>query len=115
MSMMGKLKFFLGLQIKQLEDGTFINQQKYIHEMIKKFGMENSKPMATPMATNVKLTLEGEGEPFDSTKYRGFIGSLLYLTAIQPDIMFSVCLRAQDFKKIQGHHMLRRLKGSLDT
>ncbi|XP_071694894.1 uncharacterized mitochondrial protein AtMg00810-like [Rutidosis leptorrhynchoides] len=89
---MGELKFFLGLQIKQVEDGTFINQQKYVHEILKKSGMENSKPMATPMATNVKLTLEGEGEPFDSTNYRGMIGSLLYLTASQPDIVFSVCL-----------------------
>ncbi|XP_071738771.1 uncharacterized mitochondrial protein AtMg00810-like [Rutidosis leptorrhynchoides] len=66
---MGELKFFFGLQIKQLEDGTFINQQKYIHNMFKKFGMENSKLMATHMATNVKLTLEGEGDSFDSTKY----------------------------------------------
>ncbi|XP_071712860.1 uncharacterized mitochondrial protein AtMg00810-like [Rutidosis leptorrhynchoides] len=51
--------------------------------------------MATPMATNVKLTLEGEGEPFDSTKYRRMIGSLLYLTVSRPDIMFSVCLCAR--------------------
>ncbi|XP_071740815.1 uncharacterized protein [Rutidosis leptorrhynchoides] len=99
MSMMGELKFFLRLQIKQLEDGTLIDQQKYIHDMLKKFGMENSKSMATLMATNVK---EGEGDSFDSTKYSGMIGSLLYLTASQPDIMYSVCLCAcvQDSNRI---------------
>ena len=85
--MMGELNFFLGLQIKQFEDGTFINQCKYIREMLKKFGMENAKPIDTPMATNTKLTLEGEGEAIDNTKYRGMIGSLLYLTASRPDIM----------------------------
>ena len=87
MSMMGELSFFLGLQIKQFEDGTFINQSKYINEMLKKFGMENAKTLDTPMAKNIKLTVEGEGEPIDSTKYRGMIGSLLYLTASRPDIM----------------------------
>ncbi|XP_071685925.1 uncharacterized mitochondrial protein AtMg00810-like [Rutidosis leptorrhynchoides] len=92
---MGELKFFLELQIKQLKDGTFINQQKYIHDMLKKFGMENAKPMATPMAINVKLTLEREGDSFDSTKYRGMIRSLLYLTASRPDIMYNVCLCAR--------------------
>ncbi|XP_071741907.1 uncharacterized mitochondrial protein AtMg00810-like [Rutidosis leptorrhynchoides] len=117
--MMGELKFFPGLQVKQLEDGTFINQQKYIHEMIKKFRMENSKPMATPMATNVKLTLEGEGEPFDSTKYRGMIGSLLYLTVSQLDIMFSVCLCARFQENPKTSHVeavkriFRYLKGTM--
>ncbi|XP_071728614.1 uncharacterized mitochondrial protein AtMg00810-like [Rutidosis leptorrhynchoides] len=116
---MGEPKFFLGLQIKQLEDGTFINQQKYVHEMIKNFGMENSKPMSTPMATNVKLTLEREGEPFNSTKYRGMIGSLLYLTASQPDIMFSVCLCARFQENPKTSHVevvkriFRYLKGTM--
>ncbi|XP_071727380.1 uncharacterized mitochondrial protein AtMg00810-like [Rutidosis leptorrhynchoides] len=119
MSMMGELMFFLGLQIKKLEDGTFINQQKYIHEMIKKFGMENSKPMATPVATNVKLTLEGEGKSFDSTKYRGMIGSLLYLKASRPDIMFSVCLCARFQENPMTSHVevvkriFRYLKGTM--
>ncbi|XP_071713109.1 secreted RxLR effector protein 161-like [Rutidosis leptorrhynchoides] len=116
---MGELNFFLRLQIKLLEDGTFINQEMYIHEMIKKFGIENSKPMATPMATNVKLTLEGEGEPFDSTKYRGMIGSLLYLTASRPDIIFSVCLLARFQENPMTSHVeavkriFRYLKGTM--
>ncbi|XP_071712961.1 uncharacterized mitochondrial protein AtMg00810-like [Rutidosis leptorrhynchoides] len=116
---MGELKFFLGLQIKQLEDGTFINQQKYIHDMLKKFGMENSKPMATLMATNVKLTLEGEGDLFDSTKYRGMIRFLLYLMASRPDIMYSVCLceRFHENPKMSHVEVVKRifryLKGTM--
>ncbi|GJS20380.1 retrovirus-related pol polyprotein from transposon TNT 1-94 [Tanacetum coccineum] len=91
MSMMGELNFFLGLQIKQFEDGIFFNQSKYVKEMLKKFGLENAKPIKTPMSSETKLTRDEEGEPIDDTKYRGMIGSLLYLTASRPDIMFSVC------------------------
>ncbi|GKB08793.1 retrovirus-related pol polyprotein from transposon TNT 1-94, partial [Tanacetum coccineum] len=71
MSMMGELNFFLGLQIKQLDDGVFFNQSKYIKEMLKKFGLEDSKPMKTPMSTETKLTKDEEGESVDNTKYRG--------------------------------------------
>ncbi|GKA17253.1 hypothetical protein Tco_0697090 [Tanacetum coccineum] len=63
--------------------------------MLKKFGLEDSKPMKTPMSTETKLTRDEEGESVDNTKYRGMIGSLLNLTASRPDIMFSVCLRAR--------------------
>ncbi|GJY73514.1 retrovirus-related pol polyprotein from transposon TNT 1-94 [Tanacetum coccineum] len=94
MSMMGELNFFLGLQIKQLEDGIFFNQSKYVKEMLKKFGLEDSKPIKTPMSSKTKLTRDEDGEPIDDTKYHGMIGSLLYLTASRPDIMFSVCLCA---------------------
>ncbi|GJX29235.1 retrovirus-related pol polyprotein from transposon TNT 1-94 [Tanacetum coccineum] len=80
MSMMGELNFFLGLQIKQMEDGIFFNQSKYIKEMLKKFGLKDSKPMKTPMSSDTKLTKDEECESVDSTKYRGMIGSLLYLT-----------------------------------
>ncbi|GJY85403.1 retrovirus-related pol polyprotein from transposon TNT 1-94 [Tanacetum coccineum] len=95
MSMMGELIFFLGLQLKQLEDGIFFNQSKYIKEMLKKFGLEDSKPMKTLMSTEMKLTKDEEGESVDNPKYRGMIGSLLYLTTSRPDIMFSVCLCAR--------------------
>lgn len=81
--------------MKQLDDGIFFNQSKYIKEMLKKFGLEDAKPIKTPMATDTKLTKDEEGESVDSTKYRGMIGSLLYLTTSRPDIMFSVCLCAR--------------------
>ncbi|GJX13820.1 retrovirus-related pol polyprotein from transposon TNT 1-94 [Tanacetum coccineum] len=75
MSMMGELNFFLGLQIKQMEDGIFFNQSKYIKEMLKKFGLKDSKPMKTPMSSDTKLTKDEECELVDSTKYRGMIGT----------------------------------------
>ncbi|XP_071739383.1 secreted RxLR effector protein 161-like [Rutidosis leptorrhynchoides] len=87
--------------------------------MIKKFGTENSNPMVTPMATNVKRTLEGKGESFDSTKHRGMIGSLLYLTTSRPDIMFSVCLCARFQENPKTSHVeavkriFRYLKGTM--
>ncbi|GJU48750.1 retrovirus-related pol polyprotein from transposon TNT 1-94 [Tanacetum coccineum] len=95
MSMMGKLNFFLGLQIKQMEDGIFFNQSKYIKEMLKKYGLEDYKPTKTPMSTEIRLTKDDKADSVDSSKYQGTIGSLLYLTASRPDIMFSVCLCAR--------------------
>ncbi|KAK8621081.1 hypothetical protein V6N13_067524 [Hibiscus sabdariffa] len=95
MSMMGELSFFLGLQIKQRKDDIFINQAKYIKEKLKKFGMENVKPQATPMSSSTKLDKDEEGKCVDSKLYRSMIGSLLYLTTSRPDIMFSVCLCAR--------------------
>ncbi|GJV25393.1 retrovirus-related pol polyprotein from transposon TNT 1-94 [Tanacetum coccineum] len=70
-SMMGELNFFLGLQIKQMEDGIFFNQSKYIKEMLKKFGLEDSKPTMTPMSTEIKLTKDDEFDSVDRSKYRG--------------------------------------------
>ncbi|GJX69514.1 retrovirus-related pol polyprotein from transposon TNT 1-94 [Tanacetum coccineum] len=101
MSMMGELNFFLGLQIKQMEDGIFFNQSKYIKEMLKKFGLEDAKPTKTPMSTEIKLTKDDKANSVDNTKYQGMIGSLLYLTARRPDIMFSVrlCARFQENPK----------------
>ncbi|GJV36459.1 retrovirus-related pol polyprotein from transposon TNT 1-94 [Tanacetum coccineum] len=75
MSMMGELNFFLRLQIKQMEDGIFFNQSKYIKEMLKKFSLEDSKLMKTPMSSDTKLTKDEECESVDSTKYRGMIGT----------------------------------------
>ncbi|GJW71969.1 retrovirus-related pol polyprotein from transposon TNT 1-94, partial [Tanacetum coccineum] len=70
MSMMGELNFFLGLQIKQMEDGIFFNQSKYIKEMLKKFELEDSKPTKTPMLTEIKLTKDDEADSVDRSKYR---------------------------------------------
>ncbi|GKA15246.1 retrovirus-related pol polyprotein from transposon TNT 1-94 [Tanacetum coccineum] len=78
MIMMGELNFFRGLQIKQMEDGIFFNQSKYIKEMLKKFSLEDSKPMKTPMSSDTKLTKDKECESVDSTKYRGTISCLVY-------------------------------------
>ncbi|XP_050897651.1 uncharacterized mitochondrial protein AtMg00810-like [Lathyrus oleraceus] len=92
MSMMGKLNYFLGLHIKQTKEGIFINQSKYYKELLKRFDMDSCKDMATPMGSGTYLDQDESRTPIDITKYRAMIGSLLYLTASRPDIMFSVCL-----------------------
>nr|XP_016441530.1 PREDICTED: uncharacterized mitochondrial protein AtMg00810-like [Nicotiana tabacum] len=91
MSMMGELTFFLGLQIQQSEEGTFICQTKYTKELIQKFGMSNAKSISKPMSPSTNLDKDEQGIPVDETKYHEMIRSLLYLTASRPDIMFSVC------------------------
>src|SRR5574344_1714685 len=95
MSMIGELSFFLGLQIKQIKEGTFVCQSKYIKDILKKFDMKDSKPIKTPMDTNGHLDLDEGGKAVDIKLYRSMIGSLLYLTASRPDIMFSVCMCAR--------------------
>jgi hypothetical protein len=95
MSMMGELKYFLGFQIKQLQEGTFICQTKYIQDILKKFGMKDGKPIKTPMGTNGHLDLDTGGKYVDQKVYRLMIGSLLYLCASRPDIMLSVYMCAR--------------------
>ena len=95
MSMMGELNFFLGLQIKQMKNGIFISQSKYCKELLKRFEMDKCKEIATPMSPSTYIDKDESGKPIEITKYRGMIGSLLYLTASRPDIMFSVCLCAR--------------------
>ncbi|WVZ79849.1 LOW QUALITY PROTEIN: hypothetical protein U9M48_027378 [Paspalum notatum var. saurae] len=88
MSLMGKLQFFLGLQIKQGPEGTFIHQAKYTKDILKKVDMSDSKPITTPMSTNTVLDADEDGEAVDQKEFRGMIGSLLYLTATRLDIQF---------------------------
>ncbi|GJT66098.1 retrovirus-related pol polyprotein from transposon TNT 1-94 [Tanacetum coccineum] len=92
MSMMGEMKFFLGLQVNQFSNGIFINQSKYILDILKRFGMENCDTVPTPMVEQAKLKLDLVGKPVDHTDYRSMIGSLMYLTSSRPDIMFATCL-----------------------
>jgi hypothetical protein len=95
MSMMGELKYFLGFQVKQLQDDTFISQTKYIQDIFNKFGMKDAKPIKTPMGTNGHLDLDMGGKSVDQKVYQSMIGSLLYLCASRPDIMLSVCMCAR--------------------
>ncbi|GJY17919.1 copia protein [Tanacetum coccineum] len=67
MSMMGELNFFLGLQIKQMEDEIFFNQSKYVKEMLKKSRLEDSKPTKMPMSTEIKLTKDDEADSVKSS------------------------------------------------
>jgi hypothetical protein len=92
LSMMGVLTFFLGFQIKQVMDGTFIIQIKYTYDILKKFGMDKAKPIMTPMGINGHLDVDLGSISADQNVYRSMIGSLLYLCASRPDIMLSVCM-----------------------
>jgi hypothetical protein len=95
MSMMGELKYFLGFQVKQLQEGTFINQTKYIQDILTKFGMKDAKPIKTPMGTNGHLDLDMGGKSVDQMVYRSMIGYLHHLCASRPYIMLSVCMCAR--------------------
>ena len=77
MSLMGELNYFLGLQIKQNHDGIFINQAKYTKDLLKRFGMENSKVMSTPISPSTKMEKDEKSKDVDQTRYQGMIGSLL--------------------------------------
>jgi hypothetical protein len=97
MSIMGEMKFFLGFEIKQLREGTFINQAKYIQDMLNRFKMKDVNGAKTPMPTNCHLELDPNGKDVDQKVYHSMIGSLLYLCASRPDIVLSVgvCARYQ--------------------
>ncbi|GJX34366.1 putative ribonuclease H-like domain-containing protein [Tanacetum coccineum] len=92
MSSMGELTFFLGLQVKQNKGGIFISQDKYVAEILKKFDLVNVKAAITPMETKVPLTKDEDAIDVDVHLYRSMIGSLMYLTASRPDIMYAVCV-----------------------
>jgi hypothetical protein len=95
MSMMGELNYFLGFQVKQLKDDTFISQTKYTQDLLKRIGMKDAKPAKTPMGTDGHVDLNKGGKSVDQKAYRSMIGSLLYLCASRPDIMLSVCMCAR--------------------
>jgi hypothetical protein len=95
MSMIRELSYLLGLQIKQLKDGTFVSQGKYIKDMLKKFSMNEAKKISTPMGTNGNLDSNASGNMVDQKLYRSMIGSLLYVTVSRLDVMFSVCMCAR--------------------
>ncbi|GJW94660.1 putative ribonuclease H-like domain-containing protein [Tanacetum coccineum] len=111
MSSMGKLTFFLGLQVKQKKDGIFINQDEYVAEILKKFGFTEVKTAITPMKTQKPLLKDEDGEEVDVHMYRSMIVSLIYLTSSRPDIMFAVCAcaRYQVNPKVSHHHALKRI------
>ena len=94
-SMIGELSYLLGLQIKQMKNGIFMSQGKYIKDMLKKFGMNEAKAISTPMGTNGNLDSDASGNMVDQKLYWSMIGSLLYVTASRSDVIFSVCMCAK--------------------
>jgi hypothetical protein len=92
---MGELTYFLGFQVKQLKDGTFLSQTKYTQDLLKRFGMKDAKPTKTLMGTNGHVDLNKGGKSVDQKAYWSMIGLLLYLCASRPDIILSVCMCAR--------------------
>nr|GEZ51612.1 uncharacterized mitochondrial protein AtMg00810-like [Tanacetum cinerariifolium] len=115
MSMMGEMTFFLGLQVNQSPCGIFINQYKYVLEILKKYGMESYDLVGTPMEIKDKLDLDQNGTPVDATKYRSMIGALI------PDIVRATCLCARYQAKPTEKHLkevkriFRYLRGTVNT
>nr|GFC43783.1 hypothetical protein [Tanacetum cinerariifolium] len=95
MSAMGELNFFLGLQVLQKEDGIFLSQDKYIGDILKKFGFLDVRSSNTPMDKENPWGKDGTGKDVELHLYRSMIGSLMYLTASRPDIMFAICVYAR--------------------
>ncbi|GJS70269.1 putative ribonuclease H-like domain-containing protein [Tanacetum coccineum] len=110
-SSMVELTFFLGLQVKQKEDGIFISQNKYVDEILKKFGFSTVKTTSTPMETSKPLMKDENAEDVDVHLYRSMIGSLMYLTSLRPDIMLAVCAcaRFQVTPKVSHLYAVKRI------
>ncbi|GJY09242.1 hypothetical protein Tco_0377427 [Tanacetum coccineum] len=108
---MGELTFFLGLQVTQKDDGIFISQDKYVDEILKKFGFSTVKTASTPMETSKPLIKDENAEYVDVHLYRSMIGPLMYLTSSRPDIMFDVCTcaRFQVIPKVSHLHAVKRI------
>nr|GEX99152.1 uncharacterized mitochondrial protein AtMg00810-like [Tanacetum cinerariifolium] len=120
MSMMGEMKLFLSLQVNQFSNGIFINQSKYIMDILKRFGVEYCDTVRTPMVEQAKLKLDLVGIPVDHTDYRSMIGSLMYVTSSRPDIMFATCMCERYQDNPNEHHVsavkriIRYLKGTIN-
>ncbi|GJY41301.1 retrovirus-related pol polyprotein from transposon TNT 1-94 [Tanacetum coccineum] len=105
MSMMGKLSFFIGLQISQSPRGIFLNQSKYTLESLIKYGMDTCDPVNTPMVEKSKLDEDPQGKVVDPTCYRGMIGTLMYLISSRPELVFDVCMCARYQEKPTEKHL----------
>ncbi|GJS69922.1 putative ribonuclease H-like domain-containing protein [Tanacetum coccineum] len=110
-SSMRELTFFLGLQVQHKGDEIFISQDKNMADILKKFDFVTVKTASTPIETNKALVKDEEAEDVDVHLYRLMIGSLMYLTASRPDIMFAVydCARFQVTPKISHLHAVKRI------
>nr|GEW79958.1 hypothetical protein [Tanacetum cinerariifolium] len=111
MSMMGKISFFLGLQIFQSPRGIFINQSKYALESLKKYDFESCDPVDTPTVEKSKLYEDKERKAVNPSHYRGMISTILYLIAIKPDLQFAICMYARyQARPIEKHlHAVKRI------
>lgn len=120
MTDLGLMKYFLGIEVSQLESGMFISQSKYASDLLKRFKMLECKAAATPIALGTKLSKNDQGKSIDQTLYKRLVGSLMYLTATRPDIMFAVSLISRFMESPKDSHwqtgkrILRYVAGTVD-
>ncbi|KAE8657590.1 hypothetical protein F3Y22_tig00116989pilonHSYRG00496 [Hibiscus syriacus] len=117
---MGLMAYYLGIEVKQQNDGIFISQESYAKEILKKFKMENCKPISTPAEYGIKMTKHEEGESVDPKFFKSLVGSLRYLTCTRPDILHAVGLVSRYMESPTTTHfkatkrILCYLKGTID-
>lgn len=120
MTNLGKMRYFLGVEVVQNSDGIFIGQRKYAREVLERFGMKQSNSVYNPIVPGCKLSKDGSGAGIDATMYKQMVGSLMYLTATRPDLMYSVCLISRYMEKPTKMHLqavkriYRYLKGTVE-
>ena len=105
MTNLGKMRFFLGIEVLQKPEGIFLCQQKYANDVLKKFAMFESKPVKSPIVPGSKVNKDVNGILVDDIYFKQIVGSLMYLTATRPNIMFSVSLISRYMSKPTELHM----------
>eukprot|EP00253_Pinus_taeda_P032282 PITA_32282 len=101
---MGLLRYFLGIEVDQNENGIFISQAKYVNEVLDRFNMQECKTAITPTLMGLKLSKEDNSKDFDPSLYKSIVGSLMYLTATRSDIMFAVSLISRFMERPKEAH-----------
>lgn len=120
MTDLGKMKYFLGIEVYQSNKGIFICQQKYAREILQRFSMQDSKEVGNPIVPGTKLSKDEEGEIVDATNYKRIVGSLMYLATTRPDLSFSISVISRFMEKPTEKHLvaakrvLRYVKGTLE-
>ncbi|XP_045802570.1 uncharacterized mitochondrial protein AtMg00810-like [Trifolium pratense] len=120
MTDLGKMKYFLGIEVVHTTSGLFIGQKKYAEEVLERFHMENCNPVGTPTEPGLKLSSDLDGERIDNTYFKQIVGSLMYLTTTRSDIMYVVCFISRYMESPTELHLkvakkvFHYLKGTTD-
>jgi len=104
MSDMGLMKYFLCLEVHQSKQGIFICQHKYVAYILKQFRMDKSKASKTPITIGTKMSKHDNGPVVDSTLYKRMVGSLMYLNATRPDLMYVVSFISRFMESPKDSH-----------